>query len=273
MLRVLEDDQSPEPQNHAAYRYVLPLAEKLPDGDRVHVNVDIPAVANAVIARGEAIRALGEEARTLLPGHPRADFQALPELARALCYAEALSQTALPLPTPEPQLLAALAHDHAVLSAELAVLVTRGVMQPLPRAARRRAGPFGLARGVIHLVVFLRTHASVWEGHQRLSSAELKQIEQRAEQAEQVLHTRERRRARIREARAMRARIYTLFTRALKSVTRAAQYLHPNDVDRYVPNPFRVTPKKRRRKPAGQAPTSAPAAREPQAAPALGSGM
>jgi hypothetical protein len=35
MLRALEDDGSPEPQNHAAYRYVLPLAEQLPDGDRV----------------------------------------------------------------------------------------------------------------------------------------------------------------------------------------------------------------------------------------------
>jgi hypothetical protein len=242
-----------------AYELALSLAATVPHGELVHINVDVRGVASDVLTRDERLGELAEQARHLLPGHPQADFQALPVLARALRYAEALTVTAVPLPDPAPELLAALAHDRALLAADLAALVVRGLLPALPRRAQGGPGARGLVAHVIHLVVHLRNHPGAWVGHPYLSAAALKAAEGRAEAAARVLATRAALKAQVEATRLTRARIYTLFVRALKSVTRAAAYLHPERVDDYVPSLFERSVRARRRKGAKRATASLPA--------------
>jgi hypothetical protein len=82
MLSVTPDLTPTQLDDEAAYALALPIAASVPEDELVHINVDVRAVAGAVLVRGERLVSLMRDASTLLPGHAQADFHALPVLAR-----------------------------------------------------------------------------------------------------------------------------------------------------------------------------------------------
>jgi hypothetical protein len=248
---------SPRSPYRDAYDRVLAEAEAVPEDALVNAATDVDTITAAVIPRLESIAELDADAGTL-PKFGLRDFQQLGVRVLALAHAESEYRMAVAPPPPIDDKLEQLTRAKNYLLAQAEVLILAGAISPEPiEALKFNTGHRMLASNTRHVVVYLVNHWDTIAPHTTLKLDELYGYERLADEVHTAVVRRDDQPKKVAKAGLVRRQIMTLVFRSLRELERAAEYLHGDDAERFIPRVFAA--QGRRKAKAEPAPATPPA--------------
>jgi len=228
---------------------VRPEIERIPDGELVQINLDIPTAVMTAIQQLPRLR----ELRSRVCELPRFDvetFDKLEEYALALGQAHAQYQATFAPPKLRRDLYFALRERRALLVSDVRALVSRKVIDGA--SLKQLKGPPGhknVAFDVMLLCALLRKHWAVVENRTAISFQEVQELEALAQRLTVVAAERKHVDRVVGAAARLRTQAFTRFVSAYDHARRAVIFLRwvEGDAEAILPSLYVKRGKKRRR--------------------------